>query len=100
MKTGIATALVAAIGALGAIVYTSLFVVDQRQQALVVEFGNPQRIVQAPGLQWKKPWQNVMFFDKRLLDFDADDLCGEAATAQQRAQWLLAHRHAWGRTAK
>lgn len=35
-----------------------------------------------------------------LLDFDADDLCGEAATAQQRAQWLLAHRHAWGRTAK
>jgi membrane protease subunit HflC len=72
MKTGIATAFVAAIGALAAIVYTSLFVVDQRQQALVIEFGNPQRIVQDPGLQWKKPWQNVMFFDKRLLDFDAD----------------------------
>jgi membrane protease subunit HflC len=72
MKTGIATVLLAALGAIGAILYTSLFVVDQRQQALVIEFGNPQRIVQAPGLQWKKPWQNVMFFDKRLLDFDAD----------------------------
>lgn len=32
-----------------------------------------------------------------LLDFDADDLCGEASTARQRAQWLLAHRDAWGR---
>jgi uncharacterized membrane protein YoaK (UPF0700 family) len=32
-----------------------------------------------------------------LLDFDADDLCGEASTAMQRAQWLLAHREAWGR---
>jgi uncharacterized membrane protein YoaK (UPF0700 family) len=32
-----------------------------------------------------------------LLDFDADDLCGEATAAAQRAQWLLAHREAWGR---
>jgi len=34
-----------------------------------------------------------------LLDFDADDLCGEMDTAKQRAQWLLAHREAWGRRA-
>jgi membrane protease subunit HflC len=72
MKTGIATVLLAALGAIGAILYTSLFVVDQRQQALVIEFGNPQRIIQDAGLQWKMPWQNVMLFDKRLLDFDAD----------------------------
>ena len=72
MKTGFVTILLAAIGAIAAILFTSLFVVDQRQQALVIEFGNPQRIVQQAGLQWKKPWQNVMFFDKRLLDFDAD----------------------------
>lgn len=72
MKTGIATVLLAALGAIGAILYTSLFVVDQRQQALVIEFGNPQRIIQDAGLQWKKPWQNVMLFDKRLLDIDAD----------------------------
>jgi membrane protease subunit HflC len=72
MKTGIATVALAAIGAIAAILYTSLFVVDQRKQALVIEFGNPQRIIQQAGLQWKKPWQNVIFFDKRLLDFDAD----------------------------
>ena len=72
MKTGLLAALLAAIGAAAAIAFTSLFVVDQRQQALVIEFGNPQRIIQAAGLQFKKPWQNVIFFDKRLLDFDAD----------------------------
>ena len=35
-----------------------------------------------------------------LLDFDADDLCGEEATAMQRAQWLLDHRDRWGRAAR
>lgn len=72
MKPGLVPALLVALGVIAAIVYTSVFVVDQRQQALVIEFGNPQRIVKEPGLQWKKPWQNVMMFDKRLLDFDAD----------------------------
>lgn len=72
MKPGLIPALLVAVGAIAAIIYTSVFVVDQRQQALVIEFGNPQRIVQEAGLQWKKPWQNVMLFDKRLLDFDAD----------------------------
>ena len=72
MKPGLIPALLVVVGVVAAIVYTSVFVVDQRQQALVIEFGNPQRIVQDAGLQWKKPWQNVMLFDKRLLDFDAD----------------------------
>ena len=72
MKPGLIPALLVVVGVVAAIVYTSVFVVDQRQQALVIEFGNPLRIVQDPGLQWKKPWQNVMLFDKRLLDFDAD----------------------------
>lgn len=35
-----------------------------------------------------------------LLDFDADDLCGERTTAMQRAQWLLEHREAWGRSSR
>lgn len=72
MKPGLIPVILLALGILVAGVYTSVFVVDQRQQALVIEFGNPQRIVQQPGLHWKKPWQNVMYFDKRLLDFDAD----------------------------
>jgi len=72
MKPALIPAVLVAIGALVALAYTSLFVVDQRQQALVIEFGNPQRIVREPGLQMKKPWQNVLLFDRRLLDFDAD----------------------------
>lgn len=72
MKLALIPALLVAVGAVAALAYTSLFVVDQRQQALVIEFGNPQRIVREPGLQAKKPWQNVLLFDRRLLDFDAD----------------------------
>jgi modulator of FtsH protease HflC len=72
MKPGLVPALLVAVGIIAAVIYTSVFVVDQRQQALVIEFGNPQSIVKDPGLHWKKPWQNVMLFDKRLLDFDAD----------------------------
>jgi len=49
----------------------SAFVVDQRQQALVLQFGNPQKVVQDAGLHFKLPWQSVTSFDKRLLESDA-----------------------------
>lgn len=49
------------------------FTVHQAQQAMVLQFGNPIRVVQAPGLHFKLPFlQNVVYFDKRLLDFDAE----------------------------
>jgi membrane protease subunit HflC len=49
----------------------SVFTVGQAQQALVLQFGAPVRVVQEPGLQFKIPFvQNVLYFDKRLLDFD------------------------------
>ncbi|MGH6866476.1 MAG: protease modulator HflC, partial [Methyloceanibacter sp.] len=48
------------------------FTVHQSQQALVLEFGNPKRLVTTPGLNYKIPFvQNVQFFDKRLLDLDS-----------------------------
>lgn len=41
-------------------------------QAMVVQLGEPVRIVQEPGLYWKIPFvQNVLFFDKRLMESDA-----------------------------
>lgn len=47
----------------------SVFTLDQRQQALVLQFGEPVRLITRPGLKFKKPFvQNVIFFDKRLLD--------------------------------
>jgi len=51
----------------------SVFVVDQTEQALVLQFGKPERALQTPGLKFKIPFiQNVEFYDKRLLDFDAE----------------------------
>lgn len=51
----------------------ALFMVDQNEQALVLQFGRPVRVVQEPGLQTKLPFvQNVEYYDKRLLDFYAE----------------------------
>lgn len=62
-------AVLAAIGTL----FSSIFVVDQTQQALVLKFGAPVRVVQEPGLQFKLPFiENVEYYDARLLDFDAE----------------------------
>ena len=51
---------------------SSLFTVNQTQQALVLQFGNPVRVVQEPGLHMKVPFiQQAEYFEKRVLDFDA-----------------------------
>ncbi len=49
----------------------STFVVDQRDQALVLQFGNPVKVVTNAGLHFKLPWQSVETFDYRLLESDA-----------------------------
>lgn len=52
--------------------YGSLFIVDETQQALVLQFGSPKRVIREPGLNFKVPFiQNVEYFEKRILDFDA-----------------------------
>jgi membrane protease subunit HflC len=54
------------------LVLSSIFTVHQSQQALVIQFGDPQRRVDDPGLHFKLPLiQEVVYFDKRVLDFDA-----------------------------
>jgi modulator of FtsH protease HflC len=46
----------------------SLFTVDQTQQMLITQFGDPVRVITQPGLHVKKPFvQEVIPFDKRLL---------------------------------
>jgi len=47
------------------------YTVDQRQQAMVLQFGNPKRVVKVPGLHFKLPWESVTQFDRRLLVQDA-----------------------------
>jgi membrane protease subunit HflC len=51
------------------ILSSSVFVVDQRKQALVLQFGEVIRLIEEPGLKFKIPViQNVELFDKRILD--------------------------------
>jgi membrane protease subunit HflC len=62
--------LVAAVVILGA----GLFVIDQAEQGIIVQFGEPVgEVVATPGLHWKRPFiQEVRRFDKRLLAWDGD----------------------------
>jgi len=51
----------------------SLFSVDQRQNAVVFQFGEAVRVIESPGLNIKIPFiQNVQFFDRRILDVKAE----------------------------
>jgi modulator of FtsH protease HflC len=66
------TVVLVLLGVAAVAAYLTLFTVYQTQQALVLEFGKPKRLVTTPGLNYKIPFiQNVSFFDKRLLDLDS-----------------------------
>ncbi|AFC71679.1 protease modulator HflC [Rickettsia australis] len=55
------------------LIFSSLFSVDQRQSAVVFQFGEAVRTIENPGLNIKIPFiQNVEFFDKRLLDVEVE----------------------------
>lgn len=61
------------IGALAFLVVllSTLFTVQQTQKALVLQFGNPVRVIETPGLKAKMPFiQNVIYFDARVLPLD------------------------------
>ena len=66
------TVVLVVFGLLAVTAYLTMFTVYQTQQALVLEFGKPKRLVTEPGLKFKIPFiQNVSYFDKRLLDLDS-----------------------------
>ncbi len=51
--------------------YFSIFIVKEINQAIVLQFGDPKRIILKPGLNFKIPFiQNVVFLDKRILNLD------------------------------
>jgi membrane protease subunit HflC len=61
--------LIAVLGFLG---YLTFFTVTEVQQAIVLQFGDPKRIIQKAGLNFKIPViQNVVFLDTRILNLDA-----------------------------
>ena len=56
----------------GFAIYLSLFVVKEINQAIVLQFGDPKKVIVEPGLQFKIPFiQNVVFLDRRILNLDA-----------------------------
>jgi membrane protease subunit HflC len=64
-------ALVIAVG----IFFSTMFVVDQRQYAIVFALGEVKNVISEPGLHFKlpPPFQNVIFLDKRILTLDTPD---------------------------
>jgi len=54
---------------------STLFVVDQRQVAVIYALGEIKEVVQEPGLKWKlpPPFQNVVFLDRRIQTMDSPE---------------------------
>jgi membrane protease subunit HflC len=75
---------------------TMLYIVDEAEQAIIVQFGEPiGDVVTEPGLHVKMPWQNVRYFDKRLLSWDGDvtqipTLGREFILVDTTARWRIA----------
>ena len=58
---------------IGVIIFQSLFIVQEISQAIVLQFGDPKKIVTKAGLNFKLPFiQNVVYLDKRILNLDND----------------------------
>jgi membrane protease subunit HflC len=65
--------LVLAIAAIviGIALYGTLFTVHQTKQAIVMQFGEPKKVIIDPGLNWKIPFiQDVTYYEKRVLNLD------------------------------
>ena len=57
--------------AIVALIFFSVFVVKEVSQAIVLQFGDPKKIILEPGLNFKVPFiQNVVFLDRRILNLD------------------------------
>ena len=53
------------------VLLSSVYIVYQPEQAIVLQFGEPVRVVKEAGLKFKVPFvQNVVFYDSRLLNLD------------------------------
>ena len=76
--------------------FTMLYIVDEAEQAIIVQFGEPiGDVVTEPGMHVKMPWQNVRYFDKRLLSWDGDvtqipTLGREFILVDTTARWRIA----------
>jgi len=75
---------------------SSVFVVDQRQVAVIYSLGEINKVVTEPGLKWKlpAPLQNVVFLDKRIQTLDGAET-RPIFTAEKKSlviDWLVKWR--------
>jgi membrane protease subunit HflC len=71
-KSGI---LVVALFLLGILGLSSVFIVDEREKALVLQFGQIRQVVEEPGLGFKIPFiQDVVKYDGRILSLDTETI--------------------------
>jgi modulator of FtsH protease HflC len=72
MRSYISTAIVMLAIVAAILISQSIFVVQETQQAIILQFGDPVATIREPGLAFKRPFvQNVITFDKRVLSSDA-----------------------------
>ena len=70
-KFGFLQGSIVVLGAVLILFFSSVYVVYQPEQAIVLQFGEPMRVINEPGLKFKVPFiQNVVFYDSRLLNLD------------------------------
>lgn len=81
------TYILIALGLLAFVSYNTLYVVQQTQQAIVLQFGEPKRTVQTPGLNWKIPFiQNVIFYENRVLSMVSQEFEQVILSDQKRLE--------------
>ena len=87
LLSGVALAVVA-------IVSSAIFVVDQRQYAIVFQLGEVKEVISEPGLNAKLPFiQNVRYFDKRILTMDTPE--PERFITSEKKNVLVDHFVKW-----
>ncbi len=70
-------AIVAIVVIAAGLLYSSIFIVNERQQALVLRFGEITRVIRQPGIYFKIPTSfvdTVQIIEDRLLNFQLEDL--------------------------
>ena len=70
-----ATYILPAVVLLGALVLSSVFIVDEREKVLVLQFGQVKQVIDKPGLGFKIPFiQDVLRYDDRILGLPTQPL--------------------------
>ena len=67
--------IVAGVGFLAVLVYASIFIVNEREQAIVLRFGEIKRVIREPGANFKVPLlDTVQIIEDRILKLELDDI--------------------------